>query len=193
MPKLTRPNNSQPPAPSALTGSCSSLLKTDASSSRNFCASLGKKLQRFTNRLGHPKLIQLSSKKSFPDLKEEPVQISHGIPSFHHSALRSFSDEAIDMAISSILVLIVSILRSSKGRSVSQNAWGGCTGIGQSEICVSFLGVRIAPLHGTSARICHPLEVTYLKPPEINTRCWLVRVPRQTFPILPDPGQKSGS
>ena len=82
-----------------------------------------KKTPEIHKTLGHPKLIQLSSKKSFPDLKEEPVQISHGIPSFHHSALRSFSDEAIDMAISSILVLIVSILRSSKGRSVSQNAW----------------------------------------------------------------------
>lgn len=88
-----------------------------------FLRLLGKKTPEIHKPLGHPKLIQLSSKKSFPNLKEEPVQISHRIPSFHHSALRSFSDEAIDMAISSILVLIVSILRSSKGRSVSQNAW----------------------------------------------------------------------
>lgn len=66
MPKLTRPKNSQPPTLGSLgsLGSCSSLLKTDASSSRNFCASLEKKLQRFTNRLDiqnssnfHPKKV----------------------------------------------------------------------------------------------------------------------------------------
>ncbi len=73
----------------------------------------------------------------------------------------------------------------------------GGTGIGQSEtllhrILESFKSRPYTPAlcMGHLQEECLwkviPLEVTLCETSEINTRCWLVQVLRQTFPVLPE-------